>query len=81
MDMTPNPCMCRIMCTRFRRLSIWARMDWSGDIRYWSCRVRMRAARDRNRLVKASMNREMAGKSRAGVVTVICMKISLVASV
>ena len=37
----------------------------------------MRAARDRNRLVKASMNSDMAGNNRAGVVTVISMTVFL----
>ena len=70
---TPKNCIFLIRTTRFLRMTIWLSRIMSGVDLYCACRLRMREPRARNLLVYATRRSETAGKSRAGVVSVISM--------
>jgi hypothetical protein len=66
---TPKACMDRINRIRARKfLSCSTICFCSGSCLYFSCKVRIRLAIERNLFVYASIKREIAGNNKAGVV-------------
>ena len=70
----PVTCMARVRYNRLRRLAICAAVtdEWF----FWCCsfKVRTRLAYDRKRLVYASIIRDIAENSKAGVVKSISIR-------